>query len=106
MGSILTEGRIFITDVDPKTVCEFYPEMMPKSGWQKLTYQAFPEGSCTDACTADMDNSSGPSVLLGTEKRASDNMTYIHLTLGTGCTWLDRRATSAERALRPLSLIP
>jgi hypothetical protein len=80
------ESRIWLTNDSPEDVCPFCKQEMPKKGWAKLTYQYFPEGSCTGTWMADMGDSDGPRVILGVGQTArGEDEVQIGITMGSAC---------------------
>jgi len=76
------EHRIYVTDDDPKVVCTFYKKVMEKKGWNKIVYQAYPEGSCLGTwLSADSET----RVFLNVAQRRSDRKIFVAITMGKGC---------------------
>ena len=51
-------------------------------GWDKLVYQAYPEGSCMGTWMADDGHT---RVLMNIAEGQGDNKTFIAITMGEGC---------------------
>jgi hypothetical protein len=76
------EHRVYVTDDDPKDVCDFYKDEMKENGWNKIVFQIYPEGSCMGSwLSADSDT----RVFLNAAQRRSDNKTFIAITMGNNC---------------------
>ena len=68
----ICEHRIYATSDVPEEVCSFYESGMSQSGWDKLVYQSYPEGSCMGSWMADMGDSSGPRLLMAIGRDQGD----------------------------------
>jgi hypothetical protein len=79
------QNLTYVTEDSPEDVCDFYKDKMSAQGWDKLLFQAYPEGACTGTWMTDMGDTSGPRVLMSIGKRASDKKTFASIILGTGC---------------------
>ena len=78
------ERRRYSAGDGAEAVCAFYQKEMRGRGWQRVTFQSYPEGSCTGTWTEDPGDHSAPRVMIGISE-TRDGRTYIGVTLGAGC---------------------
>ncbi len=76
------EHRIYVTDSSSEDVCAFYESAMEGTGWTKLVFQNYQEGSCMGTW---MRPAQDARILMTVGRRASDDKTFAAITMGLGC---------------------